>query len=131
VSRSPALCERRLGNTSELDEAELLGANPRIETSRSRPSRRSAFATVFRRCANASSTITNNAERSTCTGGNRGTMRTSTESTFGRGQKTSVPTRRTSRASARYATRRLTAPYACSPGPETRRSPTSRWTITT
>ena len=35
------------------------------------------------------------------------------------------------RASARYATRTLTAPYASSPGPVTSRSPTSRCTITT
>ena len=34
-------------------------------------------------------------------------------------------------ASARYATRTLTAPYASSPGPATSRSPTSRCTITT
>src|SRR6266508_2486673 len=115
--------------------ARVPGSTPLSERIRaaegaSRPRRRRALPIVFRRSAHPSSITRKSAARSAFTGAGRGVRRTVTDSTLGRGQKTSAGTRRTSSARARYASRTLAAPYASSPGWAVMRSPTSRCTIT-
>ena len=57
-------------------------------------------------------------------------MRTSADSTLGRGTNTDAGTRPATDADAQYATLTLTAPYCFEPGGAANRSATSRCTIT-
>ena len=67
---------------------------------------------ILRRCPKAVRTSANSASRSTA-GGSRRSIRTSADSTLGRGTNTVAGTCPTMRAVAQYATFTLTAPYAC------------------
>ena len=134
--RAPPRSGRSRPGTSSsgrADAATPLAASAASASAGSRPRRRRALRIVLRRCANASSTTRQSAvlvdiDRRRARAGpaaRRPSRPTDGARTPRAGRDGAVD------AVARYATRRLTAPYASSPGRAASRSPTSRCSITT